>query len=915
MARKELIYQGLDRINVDIEDTSATSPDYFKVTELKPQFNAGINAFKFKANLSLFSEGAYVYIEILDSNGDPVYNEAGLDLESKNQSIIISVYINQDVPPGPARITLCSTLNQSVNGNLLNTSRINLRWSTLIYIDPSLPNETEIVFNSLPVITVTATTASYNDYGYSGGRKIATAAVNATYNYSNNSPVLFTASNATIGFDSTSLSTTVQIAFTSMSLARPLPSGIVTVPTTGPQVYTSTITAFSGSGIAYLATPITFAIDNSKSRYQIANAAVTASITYEQPLPLVYSETENTHNVATVFFSNLAPQLGTIAKIRAYTRSTGINEYILLNDLDITYLELEPGFTVNSATASFVLPTSHRNDRLDLKFEFINPSGIVSKQSIEVLNTLFLGGNTYIGGDDNLLTGSLFVASSTGTGVQITGKNSSAMIASIGYQGFDTAKANNGGQYAGFVLYSGSIQSILGSSESYSGVGLELVANSASYFKYTTSGLGMLDIRTNSFFLGNTTGTFISGSNGNLQISASNFSIINGNVTASNILLENISYADFFANKQIVIDSSNANQFYRYIIPTEFAQAYCILDLSGVQGPFATGSAAMYVRFYVNPKLPIAAIISPADSGYDGQIIIETYGPAYTSPTYQLTCGAGTDFGENVLFKANYVTEGVLISNSNDYFYETASIATQNFPFPDYYWSGSGQVTSTYFSNTSSITPPIGLSVNTLGKKRSYRSRITFETDDWSSYSYNLSIANPAIAYSTCPTNYQSMLSCAPGGRYAFAPGDSGWRLQSVTNYGGSVTPWFANSLTVSKSLQAGTLGDAWTGVTFGTNWTNYGVGHQSVQYKKFGDQVYLRGLATSGINSWATYPTMSVLPAGYKPPARLIFAQVGNNSAFVRVDIDSNGTVLWTAGGTSPGYISLNGISFSTLS
>lgn len=555
MARKELIYQGLDRINVDIEDTSATSPNYFKVTELKPQFNAGINAFKFKANTSLFSEGARVYIEILDSNGEPVYNEVGLDLESKNQSIIISVYINQDVPPGPARIILCSTLNQSVNGNLLNTSRINLRWSTLIYIDPSLPNETEIVFNSLPVITVTATTASYNNYGYSGGSKIATAAVNATYNYSNNSPVLFTASNATIGFDSTSLSTTVQIAFTSMSLARPLPSGIVTVPTTGPQVYTSTITAFSGSGIAYLATPITFAIDNSKSRYQIAKAAVTASITYEQPLPLVYSETENTHNIATVFFSNLAPQLGTIAKIRAYTRSTGINEYILLNDLDITYLELEPGFTVNSATASFVLPTSHRNDRLDLKFEFINPSGIVSKQSIEVLNTLFLGGNTYIGGDDNLLTGSLFVASSTSTGVQITGKNSSAMIASIGYQGFDTAKANNGGQYAGFVLYSGSIQSILDSSESYSGVGLELIASSGSYFKYGTADGGRLEIKTKEFVFGNSA-SYLSSSAGNITIHSANFDLDrDGAVTASAVYVAKEVAGD---GTQVMIDTENA---------------------------------------------------------------------------------------------------------------------------------------------------------------------------------------------------------------------------------------------------------------------------------------------------------------------------------------------------------------------
>ena len=43
------------------------------------------------------------------------------------------------------------------------------------------------------------------------------------------------------------------------------------------------------------------------------------------------------------------------------------------------------------------------------------------------------------------------------------------------------------------------------------------------------------------------------------------------------------------------------------------------------------------------------------------------------------------------------------------------------------------------------------------------------------------------------------MLECAPGGRDAFAPGASGWRLQSVTNYGGSVVPLFSSSLALTS--------------------------------------------------------------------------------------------------------------------
>ena len=188
-----------------------------------------------------------------------------------------------------------------------------------------------------------------------------------------------------------------------------------------------------------------------------------------------------------MFFSGLAPQIGIVAKIRSYYKSTGVGEYILSNETDILNQSSELGFPADVVTASFMLPTIQRNDRIDFKFEFVNPIGLVSKQYVESLNNLYLGGNTYIAGDDNLLTGSLFVAGATGTGVEITGKGSSAMVRSIGYQGFKNAIDFNGGQYSGFVIYSGSVQTILGASEQYSGVGLELVANSSSYFKYATA--------------------------------------------------------------------------------------------------------------------------------------------------------------------------------------------------------------------------------------------------------------------------------------------------------------------------------------------------------------------------------------------------------------------------------------------
>jgi hypothetical protein len=521
MAKKEIIYQGLIDLNVAVEDNSISSPDYFRVTNIPSEFFSGRNILKFKGNPNIFNEGAPVYIEILDYNGEPIYYEVGLDTESESQAAVITVFINQDTTPGNGLITICGTASRDIEGNFLNTELLNVRWSTPVYIDPSKENNAEIVFESLPTATISASTGSYTNLGYSNGTRIISQSVSGLeYYYYNNTPVLTTSSLAGAGFSGSALAAAVSIPYTSISEADPLPQGTVSASL----IFTSSISSFSGDGIAFLSNPVIFPLVNSNSDYAPTYAALTALITYEQSASLASTPTQNTFNVATVFFTGLQPQIGVVKKIRSYVKSSGVGEYELSNETDISAQADELGFTANVVTASFALPTVHRNDRLDFKFEFVNPVGLVSGQYVELLNNLFLGGNTYIGGNDNLLTGSLFVAGATGTGVEITGKAQSAMVRSLGYQGFQNAITNNGGAFSGFVIYSGSVQSILGAAESYSGVGLELVANSSSYFKYASANGGLIDIKTNSFFLGSNT-TFISGSDGNILISGSNIKI------------------------------------------------------------------------------------------------------------------------------------------------------------------------------------------------------------------------------------------------------------------------------------------------------------------------------------------------------------------------------------------------------
>jgi len=502
----ELTYQGLADLNVLIEDTTSNSSDYFRVSKLPKEFTAGKNTFHFKGNPSIFKEGSYVYIEILDSNGQPLYYETALDLESADHAAIVTVHVNATTPPGTGYIILCSTIRNDINGKFLNTSKINLRWIAPIYINASKRNDAEIIFNKLPEVTITPSTSSYTNLSYNGGLKYNSSSYyNIDYYYYNNTPVLVTSSLTPIGFRTDLVTGNATLNSSNISNAIPLSSYAVS------ESKLIKVSKFNGSGIIVLDSPLQFSIPNSNSTYIPSYARFSsASINFEVSASNSPEITQNSNNTAIVFFSNLQPQTGEVAKIRSYYRSSGIGEYILSNETDITKQATEFGFNVDVVSASFYLPTIQRNDKLDFKFEFINPEGLASKQVVESLNNLFLGGNTYIGGDDNLLTGSLYVAGASGTGVHISGKGSASMIRSIGYTGFTNANP-------GFVMYSGSVQSLLGASENYSGVGLELYANTGSYFKYTTSGSGLLDIRTSKFFIGNDN-VFLSSSNNNLEI-------------------------------------------------------------------------------------------------------------------------------------------------------------------------------------------------------------------------------------------------------------------------------------------------------------------------------------------------------------------------------------------------------------
>jgi hypothetical protein len=99
-----------------------------------------------------------------------------------------------------------------------------------------------------------------------------------------------------------------------------------------------------------------------------------------------------------------------------------------------------------------------------------------------------------------------------------------------------------------------------------------------------------------------------------------------------------------------------------------------------------------------------------------------------------------------------------------------------------------------------------------------------------------------------------------------------------------------------------------WTPVTsFLNSWVNYG-GWGTAAYRKVNDLVYLRGLVRNGVVGTSIF----TLPAGYRPPASLVFPNVtGEPFTPGRIDVLLDGNV-WHASGVN-GYVSLSGIVFGT--
>ena len=195
------------------------------------------------------------------------------------------------------------------------------------------------------------------------------------------------------------------------------------------------------------------------------------------------------------------------------------NGLFIVSDIEVL-ADKETGYSPNYVRLAKRIPMEHMHTPLSFKFQYFDIRGNKADLETVAFGAVFDGDNNYIQGTSNLLTGSLFIGNQVDSGIEMGGLNS-GFIRSVGYEGLDRAIAGTGP--GGFLLYSGSGQMQIGDNIE-EGVGLQLVGdNDSSHLIFTTRGGGSIDIKAEKFFIGTNNTQFISGSEGNIEISSSLF--------------------------------------------------------------------------------------------------------------------------------------------------------------------------------------------------------------------------------------------------------------------------------------------------------------------------------------------------------------------------------------------------------
>ena len=356
MKRKETTYKGLDTFDVFFTDTSLTSPEVFQITEFPTRLTAGKNLIKLKGHPTNLRIGSYLNIEILDFNGDPVYYEV-VNYLDEDKSRIIAIYVYDETSPGTATITLLGELNE-INGQPVPQEwegRSNVGWSRTVEVNPTISNDSEIIFETLPSASLTEQVGVQLDRTYPNNQQFPTYTTGTVRYFSyNNTPA----------FEITGGLFTQEMGGGTITVSSPVNPTPTPQYTPGTTTYETTVRKVLSDTLMLLDDNFTVASSQSIFTHTYTQFDYSSfSITYEADP--VYTPTQNSESFANISLYGLQPATGDVSRIKIFLNGNGsIGTWEQINDIELEETELFideanvfPNFRIGAFTSQSVIDT------------------------------------------------------------------------------------------------------------------------------------------------------------------------------------------------------------------------------------------------------------------------------------------------------------------------------------------------------------------------------------------------------------------------------------------------------------------------------------------------------------------------------------------------------------------------------
>lgn len=150
--RKKKQKRNLQKFFVEIEDTTPKASNFLNISQLGDELSLGKNAFIIRGSEKIVS-GSPILVEIIDSKGEVIYSETH-DYEESNGRIV-SVYVYNETPTGPAEITIMTEVEEYKDGNKISEDLrgiYNYRWTKTLNVNPNVYNINNVRFERKPKV-------------------------------------------------------------------------------------------------------------------------------------------------------------------------------------------------------------------------------------------------------------------------------------------------------------------------------------------------------------------------------------------------------------------------------------------------------------------------------------------------------------------------------------------------------------------------------------------------------------------------------------------------------------------------------------------------------------------------------------------------------------------------------------------